>query len=223
MPARNYMVVDPRHDHSMRIPRPDLSVTLGTPNACNNCHRAQSAQWAADRVGKWYGDAEPGYQQYAVTLADARSGAGSGDALAALARNPATPAIARATALAAIGPYLSNETVDVIGLGLADSDAAVRVATLATLESVPPELRVQFAFPMLADPVRAVRFEAARVLRKPISATFMRQRAIGERRSNPIPRRSNWRPITCRPMSTWPIFIAGWGRRKMRSNCCNAR
>jgi tetratricopeptide (TPR) repeat protein len=164
MPARSYMVVDPRHDHSMRIPRPDLSVTLGTPNACNNCHREQSAAWAAELVGKWYGDAEPGYQQYAAIFAAARAAAGSGDALAALARNPATPAIARATALAAIGPYLSNETVDVIGFGLADSDAAVRVATLTTLESVPPSLRVQFAFPMLADPVRAVRIEAARVL-----------------------------------------------------------
>ena len=39
MPARNYMVVDVRHDHSFRIPRPDLSVELGTPNACNDCHR----------------------------------------------------------------------------------------------------------------------------------------------------------------------------------------
>jgi tetratricopeptide (TPR) repeat protein len=164
MPTRTYMVVDPRHDHSMRIPRPDLSVTLGTPNACNNCHREQSAQWAADLVKKWYGDAEPGYQQYAATLAAVRSGAGSGDALAALAHNPATPAIARATALAAIGPYLSNKTVDVIGLGLADSDAAVRVATLDALETVPPQLRVQFAFPMLSDPVRAVRIEAARIL-----------------------------------------------------------
>src|SRR5262249_43171447 len=34
MPARTYMVIDPRHDHSFRIPRPDLSVRLGTPNAC---------------------------------------------------------------------------------------------------------------------------------------------------------------------------------------------
>ena len=40
MPTRDYMVVDPRHDHSMRIPRPDLSVAIGTPNACNNCHEA---------------------------------------------------------------------------------------------------------------------------------------------------------------------------------------
>ena len=43
MPPRNYMVIDPRHDHSMRIPRPDLSVALGTPNACNNCHRGINA------------------------------------------------------------------------------------------------------------------------------------------------------------------------------------
>jgi tetratricopeptide (TPR) repeat protein len=164
MPTRTYMVVDPRHDHSMRIPRPDLSVTLGTPNACTNCHTEQSAAWAADLVGKWYGSAQPGYQQYAATIADARSGADNGDALAELARNPATPAIARATALSAIGPYLNNRTVDVIGTGLSDSDANVRTATVGTLDSVPPELRVQFAFPMLTDPVRAVRMEAARVL-----------------------------------------------------------
>ena len=31
MPARTYMVVDRRHDHSFRIPRPDLSARLGTP------------------------------------------------------------------------------------------------------------------------------------------------------------------------------------------------
>jgi predicted CXXCH cytochrome family protein len=54
MPPRDYMVVDPRHDHSMRIPRPDLSVELGTPNACNRCHEDKSIQWAADQVDAWY-------------------------------------------------------------------------------------------------------------------------------------------------------------------------
>ena len=32
------MEVDPRLDHSLRMPRPDLSVRLGTPNACSRCH-----------------------------------------------------------------------------------------------------------------------------------------------------------------------------------------
>jgi Flp pilus assembly protein TadD len=38
MPETTYMEVDPRRDHSLRIPRPDLSVALGTPNACTRCH-----------------------------------------------------------------------------------------------------------------------------------------------------------------------------------------
>lgn len=38
MPHTTYMAVDPRRDHSLRIPRPDLSVKLGTPNACTGCH-----------------------------------------------------------------------------------------------------------------------------------------------------------------------------------------
>ena len=41
MQTRTYMIVDPRHDHTFRIPRPDLSVKLGTPNACNDCHARQ--------------------------------------------------------------------------------------------------------------------------------------------------------------------------------------
>ena len=55
MLARNYMVVHKRHDHSFRVPRPDLSVTLGTPNTCTDCHHERSAQWAADAVVRWYG------------------------------------------------------------------------------------------------------------------------------------------------------------------------
>lgn len=38
MPETTYMEVDPRRDHSLRVPRPDLSVKLGTPNACTRCH-----------------------------------------------------------------------------------------------------------------------------------------------------------------------------------------
>ncbi|MDX1345904.1 MAG: multiheme c-type cytochrome, partial [Sedimenticolaceae bacterium] len=85
MPPKNYMVVDPRHDHSMRIPRPDLSVKLGTPNACNNCHADRDAGWAAQQVKTWYGDSLPGHQAYAETLNAARRDApGAGEELAAV-------------------------------------------------------------------------------------------------------------------------------------------
>ncbi|RMF43651.1 MAG: hypothetical protein D6753_04590 [Planctomycetota bacterium] len=38
MPATTYMAVDARRDHSLRIPRPDLSTPLEAPNACTGCH-----------------------------------------------------------------------------------------------------------------------------------------------------------------------------------------
>ncbi len=38
MPATTYMEVDARHDHSLRLPRPGMSLAMGTPNACTGCH-----------------------------------------------------------------------------------------------------------------------------------------------------------------------------------------
>jgi Tfp pilus assembly protein PilF len=165
MPSQTYMVVDPRRDHSMRIPRPELSVKLGTPNACTRCHVEQSAEWAARQVRGWYGRDPQGYQRYAGALGAAREGTpAAGTELAKLARDSATPVIARATALAGLGPYLGPATIDVITQGLAQEDPLLRVAALQALESVPVDLRARLAFPALSDPVRAVRIEAARIL-----------------------------------------------------------
>jgi hypothetical protein len=55
MPNTAYMIVDPRRDHSMRVPRPDLTVSLGVPNACNACHTKLDAktQATASRARCW--------------------------------------------------------------------------------------------------------------------------------------------------------------------------
>ena len=165
MPPKTYMVVDPRHDHSMRIPRPDLSVTLGVPNACTNCHAGQSAEWAAEQVRKWYGATPIGFQRYADALAGARSGeAAAGKALVEVIRDTGTSDIARATALAELGPYLSPVNIQIIVQGLAEDDPGMRVSSLQALESAPMEIRATLAFNALTDPVRAVRIEAARLL-----------------------------------------------------------
>ena len=165
MPPKTYMVVDPRHDHSFRVPRPDLSVTLGTPNACTNCHVDQSADWAAKQVRDWYSTQPRGYQRYAEAFTAARnSQPDAGMTLANTVRDTMTPDIARATALAELGSYLGRSTLDAVVQGLAEDDPHMRVAALQALESAPLDIRVQLAFRALADPVRAVRIEAARVL-----------------------------------------------------------
>jgi Flp pilus assembly protein TadD len=165
MPPRNYMVIDARHDHSMRIPRPDLSVELGTPNACNNCHQDKTPDWAAEQVVDWYGAAPLGFQRYATALqAEHDRKPSAGPALTALIRDAETPDIARATALAGIAPHLTRENVDVLAAGVADDNPMVRTATLSALDGLPSNIQVRLAWPLLADPVRAVRIEVARVL-----------------------------------------------------------
>jgi len=140
-------------------------VEIGTPNACNNCHQDKSSEWAATQVNKWYGHKAKSFQSYAVALNAARQGLpGAGDKLATLIRDTETPDIARATALTHIGPYLSSATADVFIVGLTDPSPVVRIAALNLIENMPAEIRVRFAFPMLNDPIRAVRIEAARVL-----------------------------------------------------------
>ncbi len=165
MPTRTYMIVDPRHDHSLRVPRPDLSVEIGAPNACTQCHAERSAEWARDRVREWYGHDPAGYQTYARALHAGRSG--NPDAAALLSRlvtDTAQPGIARATALELLRPGLSPATAGAVEAALRDDDALVRRAALACLEAIPPAQRVKLAAPLLDDPLRAVRIEAARQL-----------------------------------------------------------
>src|SRR6185369_12370221 len=73
MPATTYMVIDPRRDHSLRVPRPDLSVSLDTPNACNGCHTDRDARWAAANVSGWYGHEPEGYQRFADAFSAANT------------------------------------------------------------------------------------------------------------------------------------------------------
>jgi len=165
MPQRDYMVIDGRHDHSIRIPRPDLSVALGTPNACNQCHEDKPVSWAADAVKDWYGKSEKGYQQYAIALDASRKGkVNAGELLTRLIRDNETPDMARASALSGITSYLDQSNIDVLQAGLKDEDATVRLASVSVLEGLPQAMLAQLAFPLLDDPVRSVRIEAARVL-----------------------------------------------------------
>ncbi|HEX7217255.1 MAG TPA: cytochrome c3 family protein [Methylomirabilota bacterium] len=164
MPTTTYMVVDPRRDHSLRVPRPDLSVTLGVPNACSRCHADRPAAWAAKQVETWYGHTPRGYQRYAEALAAGAAGApGSGGLLEAVARDGDQPAIARASALARRAPA-SPGAGDLIRSALKDGDPLVRRAAAAALEGVEPARRVEPLAPLLDDSVRAVRLEVARLL-----------------------------------------------------------
>lgn len=165
MPAKNYMVVDPRRDHSFRIPRPDLSEQLGTPNACSQCHSEQSSQWAADRTKEWYPEPNPGYQRYAAVLFAARAGYREvTPALQQLIMDSDQAAIARATAISHLGAQMDQQSISILNQALADDSAMVRTAALASLEGLDANMRLPLAIDLVNDPVRSVRSEAGRIL-----------------------------------------------------------
>ena len=164
MPSKNYMQVQARPDHSLRVPRPDLTVKIGTPNACNQCHQDKSAQWATERVAAWYGPKRRAEPHFGEVLAAARAGQpGASTGLAALAADTLAPAIVRATAL----NLLRNDpaTGDSVRLAATrDADPEVRAAAADSLEALPAAGRLYGLAPLLTDPVRAVRIAAARSL-----------------------------------------------------------
>ncbi len=165
MPTRTYMVVDARRDHSLRIPRPDLSVKIGTPNACTNCHTDKSAQWALDSVDKWYGHTTEGFQHFAETLHAGEAGApGAQQSLERLVADGEQPAIARATALSLLANFAPPPTNEAVHAGVGDEWALVRRAAAHALSNTDPATSANALAPLLGDPVRAVRIEAAEVL-----------------------------------------------------------
>src|SRR5262245_46405996 len=165
MPSRTYMVVDRRHDHSFRVPRPDFSVKLGTPNACNDCHTDQSAEWAAAAIERWHGPTRKGFQTYAQAFHAAWTETADAAALlAAVVSNGDTPAIARASALSELGSRLSPAAVNLARTALADPDPMVRIGALDMLEHVPAAQVWPLVVPLLFDSSRGVRIRAAAVL-----------------------------------------------------------
>ena len=165
MPSATYMVIDVRHDHGFRVPRPEQTVRFGVPNTCNACHREQSAQWAADQVAKWYGHAPEGFQRYAETLYNSeRHLPGSLARLTGLAGDTLQPAIARATAVSRLPGYNAPSAVSAAEAVVADRNPLLRAAAVTALEGVEPGERVRLLAPRLSDSILAVRTEAARAL-----------------------------------------------------------
>ena len=166
MPATTYMQIDPRLDHSIRIPRPDLTVSTGVPNACTGCHGDRTPEWAATQIASHYGSTRKGFQRFADAFsADDRNAPDAARTLGKIIADSTQPAVVRASALARLAERPGDVAFVNALTSQADSSALVRRAGLAILDAYPP--RERFAVSTLArlsDPVRAVRIEAARLL-----------------------------------------------------------
>ena len=162
MTSRTYMVVDDRRDHSFRVPRPDLTTTIGTPNACHDCHADRNSAWAAAAISEWRGaDAPPLKPHFATALDAARHSFANAELLGVIS-NKGYPGIARATAVAELSQPFGSPEFRTLERELGNPDALIRIAALRQLRTLPSELRMRLpGANLLADPVRSVRIEAA--------------------------------------------------------------
>ncbi|MDI9244258.1 tetratricopeptide repeat protein [Marinobacter sp. CHS3-4] len=160
MPDKVYMGVDARRDHSFRIPRPDLSASLGTPNACQQCHTDKSSEWAADALKTLHG--APEEDHFATALYAGRYGSPQAESLLTkLILDTSQPSIARATAVTLLPRYFSRQSAPVLQQASRSEDPLIALGAARALSSVPGQLRPMFGIPALYDEHRVISSLAA--------------------------------------------------------------
>jgi tetratricopeptide (TPR) repeat protein len=175
MPERTYMVIDPRRDHSIRVPRPDLSDKLKTPNSCVKCHPDKTNSWAAEYLKKWYGIVEKGKKHYGETFWAGRPG--YPEALPELIRLAGDSSLApmiRATAIHLFQNYNDPSIARSLPDLLNDPDPLIRFASVNTLNIADENTLAEFVIPRLTDSIYLIRILSARLLTTLPSQYFTR-------------------------------------------------
>ena len=164
MPETTYMVVDPRRDHSIRIPRPDLTESLGSPNACNGCHTDKSPSWATSQIKSW-GASLPTTRHYGFAFKALSEGHPDAQNLVTeqLARKD-LPDLVRASLLSHLGIIQNEWSFNTLVKELNNPSDLVRLGALKGINSFPVEYTTAYISPLLESETKVLRTEAARLL-----------------------------------------------------------
>jgi tetratricopeptide (TPR) repeat protein len=146
----------------MRIPRPDLSVVMGTPNACNQCHQDKDAPWALDALRQWgiqFRDTgnHPARAFERLIQGDNRVA----PQLSQIANDTRNAPIWRATAMEGLGQIGGRDALQTATQLLYDDNPLLRASTVRALDFLPLHQRYQLMQALIDDEVTTVRLEVA--------------------------------------------------------------
>ncbi|MDC1105754.1 multiheme c-type cytochrome [Prolixibacteraceae bacterium] len=159
MPARFYMGPDYRNDHSIRVPRPDLTETLGTPNACNQCHADKTTQWAENKLIQWHGTSKKA--QYGTVFQEAQTGSQKGyEGLVHIYNDEVYPEVIRAIAVQLLGLHYPEQGKPILFDALNNINGHIRYNALHSLTVNDPE-SMNKVLGMLNDASKAIRTDCA--------------------------------------------------------------
>ncbi len=164
MPATTYMAVDDRRDHSFQIPRPDLSIETGVPNACNRCHEDKSPEWAKTQISKWHPESRfLGQAHFAQAFYAAdRALPGADGELTKIAQDMSRPAIVRASALDRMSSTPGNNAIVAIMRAVKEQDPLMLQAAINAAEPYRIDDRWRMLKHLLQDKHLPIRAETAR-------------------------------------------------------------
>jgi len=157
-------------DHRIRSPEPVLTERFGAdrvPNACNVCHKDQTAAWARKWKETWYGPAPDRLKQdvaqvVALRLDPSRIATG---ALAATARREKSDHFFRMTALKNLeGRLKEPEALSTVRAMLDDPDPELTMLACEIFGRHPDPAAAEALLRLAAHPVRTIRVEAAYAL-----------------------------------------------------------
>lgn len=161
MPVTHFMGRDGRRDHSFSNPDPTLSIEMGIPNACTECHNTQSNEWAKSYTDQWYGpDMNEERRKKARLMHDLFGGTNDSAARLRAALQSEENRFWKATFVSMLRyTEPSAPTLDLLREMAADPDPLVRGAAVrtASLDAFPPDLQND----LLNDPSRSVRLAAS--------------------------------------------------------------
>jgi hypothetical protein len=80
MPFTTYGLTKAIRSHTITVPRADVALSTGRPNACNGCHLDRSLGWSADHLTEWFGHARPLLESDDENVSAAVKSALAGDA-----------------------------------------------------------------------------------------------------------------------------------------------
>ena len=161
MPSKVYMQIDSRRDHSFRVPRPDLSDKIKSPNACKQCHN-ESNRWLAKNLSDVYGDPPPHYGE--AIFAGRNKTKNAKALLENLLSNTAAPAIVKATAIELYTPYVTHQSSLQLEKQISSNNSLISFSLANNLHKLPDEIGRPIAIKQLYSDAAVTRALSARNL-----------------------------------------------------------
>ncbi len=155
-----FMGVDFRRDHSLRIPRPDLTRTIGTPNACTSCHKDQKPEWAEKHIKDWYKH-EPTLHYGTVFAAAEKSENGIDKQLVELIQNDSTANMVKAIAISYLPNYQGEQNSKIIENEFNNNNPLIRFTAVRNYFHSNQEYYINKIKIFLLDSIKSIRTEAA--------------------------------------------------------------